>query len=557
MLHAVRGWASASYGAVREVAGDPGMRRVEAAWALSVAANRALLVALLVIAFQAAGAIGVAVLGLVGMLPSVLAVPAVASLGDRYRRQRVLTLIYAIGAASIATMAVALLAFWPVVLIFLLAAVSATTNAMTRPVQAAFLPSLARDPGQLVAANVVSGIGEGIGSLIGPALGAALLVLGGPALVAATGCAGLILAVLAMVGLQVPDSQLIAEPSRMTVRSMLAGTVVGATALSRLGAPRLLIAMFSAQTFVRGMLTVLLVVVAISTPGLGEPGVGVLNAAMGAGVLMGALASFGLAGRSRLSPAFALALVGWGTPILLIGVSPAPALTVVLLIVLGFSNAVLDISGYTLLQGTVPDSVRASVLGVMEGLVGLTVAFGGLAGATLVEQLGVQPALIVTGAILPLLAVIGSRRLSRIDDELVVPRSQARLLRGVAMFAPLSLAVIERLAGALASVRFPKQTDIVREGEEGDAFFLIIDGTSDVTQAGRPLRTLGPGDSFGEIALVRGVPRTATVRTSTETELYRLACTDFLAAITGNRFSVSAAERVIDERLKGPETKPA
>ncbi|MBA2489555.1 MAG: MFS transporter [Chloroflexi bacterium] len=291
---------------------------------------------------------------------------------------------------------------------------------------------------------------------------------------------------------------------------------------------------------------------AVSTPALGEPGVGVLNAAIGGGILIGSASAIGLAARSRLSPFFILGLVGWGVPIVFIGLLPHPAIAVALLVVLGSANAVLDIAGYTLLQGTVPDTVRAGVLGVLEGLVGAGVAIGGIVGAVLVGQLGLHAALIVTGAVLPVLAVVLWRPLSRLDDQLIVPVSQARLLRGVPMFAPLSLAVTERLAGALVPVRFNGSEQIVREGEDGDAFFLIVEGQVEVTQAGRRLRMMGPGESFGEIALLRGVPRTATVRAASEVQVYRLGCADFLSAITGNAYSATAGDRVVDERIQGP-----
>lgn len=557
MLRAARGWASASSLALREIVRDPGIRRVELAWTASVAADRALLVALLVIAFQAAGPLGVAVLGLVRMLPSVIAAPVITSLGDRFRRHRILTISYATEAVGVALIAICLFLGGPVALILPLAGFAATANAVTRPIQAAFLPELARAPAQLIAANVATGTGEGLGALAGPVIGATLLVVGGPWAVAAVACAGLIVAMVAIAGVKVADA---ARPTSDVVLQDLRGVVAvaasGARALAGLPAPRTVIGAFAAQTFVRGMLTVLLVVLAISTPGLGEPGVGVLNAALGAGGLIGAVAAIGLAGQERLGTFFALGLVGWGVPIVLIGLWPGAVTAVALLILLGVSNAVLDVAGYTLLQGTVPDKVRAGVLGVMEGLVGAGVALGGVVGAVLVGQLSVGPALILTGVILPLVALLLWRRLRRADDELLVPRPLAGLLRGIPMFAPLSLAVLEQLAAGLRPVRFEPGHEIVRQGDTGHAFFIIVAGRCEVTQDGRPLGHMDAGDSFGEIALIRGVPRTATVRAGTIVEACRLGRADFLAAVTGDPYSASAAARVVDERTLGPTATP-
>ena len=481
-----------------------------------VASRWMLYIALLVYAYQAGGAVGVALLGVALTLPSVVIVPLVAGLGDRFRRQRVLTAIYGFGAVGALVLALALQARLDLVVVFAVASVVATLAAMVRPVQSALLPSLARSPGELIASNVASSTAEGIGALVGPAVGAALLVVGGQALVAVVAAGGLALAALAMSRIDVAVTERPIDDTGRGAASLLATASQGLKALADLPAPRLVIISFGAQVFVRGMLTVLLVVLAVSTLGLGPPGVGTLNAAIGAGGLVGAVLAMGLVGRSRLSPAFALGLVGWGLPIVVIGLLPSPIVAISMLAVLGVSNAFLDVAGFTLLQGTVPDRVRASVLGVLEGWLGLWVAIGGVAGSIVVERLGVETALIVAGAILPVLAVVLWPRLARLEDQLIVPEARLNLLRGVPMFAPLSLAVLEQLAAGMTEVDVPAGTEIIHEGDVGDAFYVLAEGTTEVIGAGQHRAVLGPGDSFGEIALIRGVPRTATVIATTE-----------------------------------------
>jgi len=550
----VGAFATRSWDAFREVARNTDIRRVEIAWAAFGAAQGCLAVALLVFAYQQGGAVGVAALGVVQMLPSAITAPIATGLGGRYRRARILTATYILATAATATLALALNAGAAVVPVFILAGVVATLGSMVRPTQASLLPALARSPAELVAANVVSSSGDGVGALVGPALGAALVVLGGPTIVAAVAAVLLAIAATSVARVNVGHAvRPLASSAPPGLSGLLAGASEGVRALRRLPAPRLIITCFTSQTFVRGMLTVCLVTAAVSTLRLGQAGVGTLNAAIGAGGLVGALLAFGLVGRRRLAPTFVLGLVVWGVPILLIGLFPQPALALVLLGAVGIGNAVLDVSGYTLLQGTVPDAVRASVLGVFEGLIGLTVAIGGVVASALVNWFGVQSALVVTGAILPTLAVALWPRLSRLDDQLIVPEAQLSLLRGVPMFEPLSLAVMEQLSGAVVPVRFAAGTDIIREGDPGDAFYMIVQGTAQVRQHEQDRRVLGPGGSFGEIALIRRVPRTATVSATTDVEAYRLGGSDFLAAVTGNRYSSSAATRLMEELASGDE----
>jgi len=552
MTGSVRTFATRSWAAFREVARNSDIRRVEIAWTAFVAANGCLAIALLVVAYEGGGAIGVAALGVVQMLPSAVTAPIATGLGSRYRRDRILTTTYIAATVAVAVLALALNARAGVGPVFVLAGVVATLGTMVRPIQSSLMPALARSPGELVAANVVSSTGEGLGALVGPALGAALILIGGPTLVVTVAGVGFAIAAVSVVRVRVigTDRPLV-SPTTPGLSSLLAGASEGVRELARLPAPRLIITCFTGQTFVRGMLTVCLVSAAVSTLGLGRAGVGTLNAAIGAGGLLGAMLAFGLVGRRRLAPTFALGLVGWGVPILFIGLFPQPVLAVVLLAALGISNAVLDVSGFTLLQGTIPDRVRAAVLGVFEGLIGLTVAIGGVVASALVDRFGVQSALVVTGALLPALAVLLWPRLSRLDDQLIVPEAQLRLLQGVPMFEPLSLAVMEQLAGALVHVRFPAGADIIREDDPGDAFYVIVQGTTQVSQRGQDRRTLGPGGSFGEIALIREVPRTATVRATTDVEAYRLGASDFLAAVTGNPYSASVATRVVEDLSAG------
>jgi Cyclic nucleotide-binding domain/Major Facilitator Superfamily len=413
----------------------------------------------------------------------------------------------------------------------------------------ALLPALARRPGELIAANVVCGASDGIGAILGPAVAAALLVVSGPEAVAVVVAVTRAAAALFVVRIDVAQTVApLAERSWKNPGAVLGAAADGLRALGGLPAPRLLISVLAVRTFVRGMLIVLLVEAAFAALGMGSSGVGTLNAAIGIGSVVGGAFALGLVGRSRLAPSLALGLIGRGLPILLIGIFMDPFAAIVLLAICGVSNSIVDTAAFTLLQGTVPDRVRAGVLGVLEAAIGLTVAAGEISAPLLLDRVGVEWTFIIAGAILPAVTIGLWPSLRRLDDQLIPPRDQLRLLLGVPMFEPLSLAVHEQLAGALQEVAYPKGAVIIRQGEPGDAFHLLIDGRVEVMRDGVHVAEMGAGESFGEVALISGEPRNATVIAAEDCRAYRLESAPFLSAVTGNPYSRSAADRVAAER---------
>ena len=195
------------------------------------------------------------------------------------------------------------------------------------------------------------------------------------------------------------------------------------------------------------------------------------------------------------------------------GALPIAVVALAAMFVTGVSNAALDVSGFTVLQRSFPARERFAAFGLVEGSVGLGVALGGILAPVLLAVLGVRGALVVTGAVLPIVAIATWPRISRLEVETIVPEQRLRLLRRVPLFAPLNLSVLDRIAGAMSAGLAPAGQVLMREGEPGDRYVVIESGSVEVTAAGRPLRTLGPGHGIGEIALLRDIPRTATVIT--------------------------------------------
>jgi hypothetical protein len=297
------------------------------------------------------------------------------------------------------------------------------------------------------------------------------------------------------------------------------------------------------------MLNVLLVVAAFQLLDTSESGVGFLNAAFGAGGLAGSVLGLGLVGTRKLARPFAGGLVMWGVPIALVAAWPHEAWALTCLAVVGAGNAILDVSGFTMIQRGIEDAVLARVFGVFEILVVSAVGIGSILGSVLVDQLGVRSALVVAGCILPGLAALAYGRLRRIDASCDVPARELAILSAIPLFTPLPVTTLERLAARLGHATAEAGTTIVREGDEGDLFYVIVSGTVEVSQSGRHAETLGPENFFGEIALLRDVPRTATCVAETDVELYTLDRKRFVSAVSGHALSAAEAESVASTRL--------
>jgi MFS family permease len=422
-----------------------------------------------------------------------------------------------------------------------------------RPAEAALIPTLARTPEELTAANVAASTIESIGIFGGPALGGLLLAAAGPGTVFVVTAAMLLVSAILLAGVRPPaEKQEAAEPESV-VDELLAGF----RTIARERRLRLLVALFSAQTFVDGMLNVLIVVIALDLLDAGNAGVGFLNSAIGIGGLLGAVAAAALVGRRRLAADFGMGIFIWGVPIALVAIWPNQVAALVLLGIVGIGNTLVDVSGMTLMQRAAPDEVLARVFGVLESLLLLTVGLGALAAPLLLNWLGTRGALIVAGGLLPLLVVPAWPRLNAIDRAARVPEEQLELLRGNPIFAALPASTLEQLADRLTEVRAPAGEEIVRQGAPGDLFYVIEDGTVEVSVDGQPGHELGRGESFGEIALLRDVPRTATVTARTDVVLYALDRDAFIPAVTGSGPSLSAAEAVIGMRLGLARVPPA
>lgn len=531
--------------ALRRVLGNPDMRRAQVAWMLGYAGEWSWLVALWVYAYQTSGVVAVGALGLARTLPAALLSPALSTITDRLPRHRVLLAIHLGRAALMGFAALAVIASFPPLAVYAIAPLDALLGVLHRPTHMPLMPALARSPEELVASNVASSTFEGIGTLAGPALGGLLVAYATPAWGFAVPALAFAVAALSVSGIR-PAQALRHE----VLRPGLLGTVFGGIgALIRYPSAGLIVGLFLAQIIVRGLLNVLLVVAAVELLHVGEQGVGYLNSAIGAGGFIGVLATVTLVSRRRMAGPFAIGLVLWGTPILLIGLLPLAPAAVLFLAVLGMGNAVLDVAGFTIMQRSIPNAVRGRVFGVLESGGMLGTGIGSALAPLLVALLEVRGALIATGLLLPTLAVLTWRWIALADADAVIPERELTLLRGVPMLSPLPMTVLEQVAGDAALMSYGAGEPIIREGEVGDRFYILASGRAEVATGGRRLGEMGPGDSFGEIALLRDVPRTASVVAVGPVEVFALDRHAFLAAVSGDPRSHTAAEAVVAERL--------
>jgi MFS family permease len=536
----------AATAAVRDVLQNRAIRRIEAAWMLGIAADWAFLVVLLVVVYEEGGTLAVGILGAVRVVPAIVAAPFASTLVERFRGDRVLTAVNIVRCGGALATALVLALGPPIWLTYVLAAIVAGAGALVRPIQLALLPALARTPGELVAANVASSMGEGLGTFIGPLLSGALVATTGsvPASVLVAGTfAGAAAAATGVRFEREADARggLAAGDRRFRLAEAPA-------VLRRYPHARLVMTDFVAQIFVRGLLITLIVVASIELLDMGEGGVGLLNAAIGLGGLAGAIGALGLAGGARLTTVFAIALVGWGVPLVLMGAWPVAAFALVALFVTGVSNAVLDVAGFTLMQRRVRNEDRVILFGTMEALLGVGLLAGSLVSPALIAVFGTQGALVAAGAVLPLLALATWRPLARGAKQHEFQEDRLALLRRNSLFAPLPLTALDRLAESMLPVSFEPGEVLMRKGEVGERYVLIASGTVDVRDDETELGTCGPDDGVGEIALIRQVPRTATVTALTPVEGFEIDAPTFLAALAGPA-GRAAAESVATARL--------
>lgn len=532
-----------SLGALRAVFANRALRRVELAFAGSAVGMYAATIAVSVYAFRHGGATAVGVFLFVRLGLASAVAPLAASFADRYRRERVMLASDLARVVTVGGSAAAAYAGVPAA-VYVLATLSTVFGSVFKPAESSILPALARTPEELTAANLCSSTFDSIGSFIGPALGALLLVFGGPATVFVLVAATFAWSASFIVRVHAPERIATVEAEE---ESGFAGLAGGFRAVAEEPRLRLLLGFYGAQALVAGAYGVLVIVVALDLLGMGNSGVGVLEAVSGVGSIAGAGLALLLIARARLAADLSLGVVLWGAPLILIGVFPHVWLAVVAVGIVGLGNTIVDVSAMTLLQRSTPEQVAGRVFGLLESVLIGSLALGALAAPLLVHFAGARWAVVAVGALLPVVSALGRRQLTAIDEGARVPAEQLAALRAVAFLAFLPLREQEALAAAMTRVEVAAGQTLFERGDEGDRFYILTTGELAVELPEGPKLEQAPS-YVGEIALLRDVPRTASVRARTDATLWALERDDFLAAVSGHVRSSTAAEAVVASR---------
>ncbi len=525
---------------------NPNLRRAQLSFLGAWTAEWAFTVALGIVAYTSGGALALGLVGLMRMVPSAVLAPLLSPFADRGRRERVLVVVSVVRGAATGIAALTVALSGPVFVVYALAIVSTIAATMFRPAHSALLPTLCRTGHELASANVVRGLLDSIATLVGPLLAAVLLAYTDVSVVFAVAAAASFWAAILLLRVRYDAPPRPAAPQRP---DLLKEAVEGIRAVTRSRDLQLILGLAAAQALTRGALTVFSVVVAIELLGTGDPGAGALMAAVGVGAVAGSLGASFLVGTGRLGVWFAVGVALWGLPLALIGVYPHEAAALFFLAFVGVGNALVDVAGFTLIGRLAPDVVLARVFGVLESLVAVSIGVGAVLAAAMIAWFGIPAALIAIGLLCPILAVLSVRRLRKMDRSVDVLDVDIGLLQRVPMFDPLPLPAIEQLARGLESLEVPAGRAVVTEGEIGDRYYVIESGEADVLGDGRIVATLGPGEGFGEIALLRSTRRTATVVARSSLTLRALGSDRFISAVMGYTPSARAAAAGVEDQL--------
>jgi MFS family permease len=525
-------------------------------------------VALLVYAYDATGPASVGLVAFGQLVPSAFFAPLINSYGDRYRRDRLLVAGYAALALATLAVGVAMLVGLPAALVYLVAVAYSCSLTIARPLQAALIPAYADTAQEVTAGNAVSTIISGLGVLIGPLLAGLMLVAGEPGHVFVVGAVlvtistvlawrlrphrpGAAIAPQSEASIDAPPGPTPDRPPKPPQPSLFEGI----RQVSRDTDQRLLVGMLGARYVMIGAIDVLLVLLAIEVLDIGGSGAGYLSAAAGLGGVLGGALTIVLVGRGRLSPWLALGAVVFGLGLLATSAAPTAAVAAAMMVVCGVSLALVDVAGRTLLQRIVPDEV--------------------LAASSASSKASPWPASRSARSSRPSSSIgSGSRNLRRDRRHpagrrrhCLVPlgraggasacRRRRSACPSLPLFAPVPAPALEAAARALEPVLYEAGVDVIRQGDVGDRYYVIERGRLAAGQGGQHVRELERGDAFGEIALMRAVPRTATVTALTDVELQALDRDTFLLAITGTFEARATADRIAEAYLAADTAGPS
>jgi MFS family permease len=536
--------------AVRRVWANCDLRRICGAAGLTTLAESAYLTGVVVWAYDAGGPRAVGAVLVPALVLVTVLTPFVGALIDRFPAHRLVTGLCALRAVLAVASGLAVWLEAPFALVLGLLVAVTVVGAPFRPTRAAAAPGFARTPYELTAANAVTGTAESLAFFLGPALAGSTLALAGPWLVFVLCGAALAGATVLCFRLGTP-----AEPdptdgdrSDVAVRIWLTELFAGFQQVGRERGLLLVTGISGAQAVIAGALKVFVVVVAADVLRTGSAGAGLLNAVLGAGAIAGGLVAIARSNNARAALDIGTGVFGWAMAPLAIAIHPVPWIAIAAFALVGVFNSIVDVNELTLLQRLAPARLLGHVLGAYWCVINAALALGALLMPLVLAGLGLRAGLVAVCAPVALLMMACLGALRSLDRR-TAPPPQLRLVREQPLFAPLSPAAQETIARALLRRELAAGEAVIVEGDVCVHFFLIGRGRLQARRRRELLSEMGPGDCFGEIALLRDVPRTATVVARTKAVVYALAREDFLTAVSGDPTATMRAEALAARRM--------
>jgi predicted MFS family arabinose efflux permease len=519
-------------------------------------------VALLAFVFERTHSLGwVAAAGLGRFIPALLFSAYGGVVAERFERVRLMLSSDLLCMTWQILLAVVAALDGPVLLAIALAGLTAVSSIVYAPAVEAMLPQIAGEE-DLAAANALNATIENVTVVAGPAIGAGLVAVASPAV-----AFGVNAATFAASALLVRAMRVRSQPVDVTeagesgpVAQMLAGV----RAINSNRTARLLVGFSVLASFVYGSDTALLVSVADVKLGMGADGYGLLLAGEGVGGVLAALVVNRIAASPRLGTIILAGMAVYCLPTALLTVVHEPGIAIPLQLLRGAGTLVVDVMAVTALQRSIPGDLLARVFGVFFAYVLVAISVGTVIVPPLVSAVGLDATLLVMGFGPPLLGLLALPALRRMDREnagrvaALAPR--IAVLERLGIFAAAGRSALERLARSASEVTAEAGAPIVREGEPADALYVLVSGSVDVTARGEaggeehPLRTMPAGSYFGEIGLLEGIPRTATVTAAERCELLRIDGDAFLESLTAAPLTGTLVE---DARTRLARTHPS
>jgi MFS family permease len=545
---------------------NPGLRRVNLAFAGSAIGDWAYATAITVWAYGVGGVVAVGVWGTVRLALMAVVGPFTATLADRYPRKLVMIGCDLTRGAIVLVNSALIWKGAPPLAVFVLASIAAIVATPFRPAVAALVPTLADSPEELTASNGATSTIESLAIFVGPALGGLLLTVASVPVVGLFDVLTFVwsAALISRIVVQHPDlvtADVAASAGGQSVSStdvessvsadeepFLTEVLAGFRTIFASRDLTVISLVYCAQTVVAGASAVFGIEIAVQFTSFGSNGVGYIDSAFGVGAILGGFVAIGRATKRKLATDFGVGVVFWALPLLVAAAFPQTLPALLAMAIIGFANPIVDVNASTILQRLTPDAVLGRVFGALDTGLTAGMAIGSVLMPILIHFTGLRWSLAILGLAIAAVVLPAFPRFHRLDDVLGEPAGLA-LLRTVPVFAPLEPKKLEAIAQQLGRLPVHAGDVVIREGDEGDRFYVVESGRTTATHHGRVLSSQGPGDPFGEIALLRDVPRTATVTADEDSVLLYLERDAFLAAVRGDADVATRADDLASRRI--------